>query len=113
VTPVRPGDWIRSDDLTIDDVPDVQASWRDVVEFALTFDGYNYAGDISKLSRLVRRVRKDYAENSSLKRSLDDLRACLFLEQRAARWNEYEPKSDDLRYVRALLAGIAERLKGR
>ena len=106
-------DLIASSDLRIEDVPGIDAEWDDVREFALTFDGYDHTRSLETLARLAERTRELYAQNSSLKGSLDDLRASLFFEQRREHWTDCEFEGDELRYIRALLAGIAERLEGR
>jgi hypothetical protein len=104
---------IANADLRVEDVPGIDASWEDVRDFAVTFDGYDYTGSLEVLSDLARRTHAAYKSNSSLKGSLDDLRAALFFEQRKEHWTDCTFEGDALRYIRALLAAIAERLEGR
>lgn len=106
-------DLIASADLRIEDVPGIDAEWDDVREFALTFNGYGYVRSLETLAKLAGHTRNEYAKNSSLKDSLDDLRASLFFEQRREHWTDCGFEGDELRYIRALLAAIAERLEGR
>ena len=45
--------------------------------------------------------------------TLNELRAALFFEQRCYRWNETEPAGKDLRFIRALVAAIANAVRDR
>jgi hypothetical protein len=104
---------IASADLRVEDVPGIDAQWDEVREFALTFNGYDHARSFESCAELARRTRLAYEQNSSLKAPLDDLRASLFFEQRREHWTDCVFAGDELRYIRALLAAIAERLEGR
>jgi hypothetical protein len=106
-------DLIASADLRVEDVPELHAEWDDVRVFALTFNGYDYTGSLEACSSLAEQMRQAYKANSSLKGSLDDLRASLFFEQRREHWTDCRFEGDNLRYIRALIAAIAERLEGR
>lgn len=108
---------IASADLRIRDLPDISASYREIHEFALCFDGYEWAGGFDHLAALGNRVRDQYVEHRKLEDglTLDQLRGCLFFEQRRDRWNDEFGEPDDLqvRYLRSLVAEIAERVRGR
>jgi len=87
--------------------------WDSIWRFALTFDGYSYfGGDPAAPERL-------FAFNSSIKDAqragslpdldLAQLRACLFVEQRAAcKWSGTDTTCprDTARYLDALLTAI-------
>ena len=82
-------------------IPDEKADWVEIAEFARTFNGYEYAGDITKLGFLWDRVCIDGLDNSSV--SADDLRAMLFLIQRAGRWSGDEGTDFDLQQAHEIL----------
>lgn len=63
-------------------VPRRGAPWYEVWEFALTFDGYAYAGKSRTLGEEANVVAAVWHARSDLPSSLDDLRSCLFFEQR-------------------------------
>jgi hypothetical protein len=108
---------IASADLRIRDIPDISAGYREIHEFALKFDGYEWANGLDRLAPLANRVRNLYMEERRLEDglTLDELRGCLFFEQRRDRWNDEfgEPGDLQVRYLRSLVAEIAERVRGR
>jgi hypothetical protein len=79
-----------------------------IVEFALSFDGYEAMG--SRLPNYARRRFERWKRDGSLSRDLLHLQACLFMVQRTVRWAEYGPEpgptAEELSYVRALLDAI-------
>jgi len=93
-------------DLT--DVPGENADWAEIAKFALTFDGYAFCGSFEKCSQLAHRVRKLVETSTECSLSLPEARACLFNEQRAARWLEFTPEGEWLAYVMVLVSGIRE-----
>jgi hypothetical protein len=97
--------------LTAAQVPTKGEPWERCHEFALSYDGYAYWDDVAELAQrsLARWVR-----DGSLPVSLDELRACLFYEQR--RWHHFGdvPSGRSLDYgwaltdaIRALVAPAA------
>ena len=89
--------------LHVELVPDRTAPWEAVEEFALTYDGYAYWSDVVELAgRALRRWTRD----GTLPDGIDELRACLFFEER--RWHHFgeEPHGRAARYVGALLDAI-------
>jgi hypothetical protein len=60
---------IANKDLTLADIPSVDAGWDELGEFALTFDGYRVWGSFEKCAEIA---------NSRRQESLTDLRTCLF-----------------------------------
>ena len=102
-----------SSPLSIADVPDITAPWPDICEFALSFDGYRFArGSREWLMFLADRQQDAFYRGGVLEpMPLNELRAALFFEQRNYRWNETEPGGKDLRFVRALIAEIANQVR--
>jgi len=88
---------ITDDQLTLDDVPDDVAKWREIAAFALSSDGYLAIGGFDELAELA---------NARTHRTLSEARACLFFEQR--RWRHFgeEPDANAMEYVRSLLGAI-------
>ncbi len=86
-----------------DMVPARSASWHEIEEFALAYDGYAYWSDVAELA--LRGIRA-WARDRTLPSSLDELRGCLFYEQR--RWHHFgeEPHGRATEYVWALLDAV-------
>lgn len=96
---------IPNDRLRAADVPPCDASWSDIAPFALTFDGYAWSEDCGEIANGIER---EYRERGSFRENLtlDELRACLFFDQRAWRHFGEAPNADALDYIHALLNAI-------
>ncbi|RMF79990.1 MAG: hypothetical protein D6744_08610 [Planctomycetota bacterium] len=70
---------IPNEQLRLEDLPPPDADWNTISEFALTFDGYDYWGSFEKCSAVSK--RPDPA-------TLPEIRTCLFMLQRRARWSD-------------------------
>ena len=79
--------------LTIDQIPDSESGWDVIDDFALTFRGY----DLPKCGELA---------NSRCAKTLTELRASLFFEQRRYHHFGYGPSDEDLKYIRSLVKRI-------
>ncbi len=88
---------IANSDLTPADIPPPDADWESVGEFALTFNGFHRWGSFKECARIA---------NAELHESLDELRTCLFFEQR--RWQHYgdEPDEEAMAYIRGVIEKI-------
>jgi hypothetical protein len=89
--------------LRVHGIPGHGDGWDAVSSFSLSYDGYAYWDDVSELAtRSVRRWTRD----RTLPLSIDELRACLFYEQR--RWHHFGevPNGRGERYVWALLDAL-------
>ncbi|GFP19938.1 hypothetical protein HKBW3S03_01442 [Candidatus Hakubella thermalkaliphila] len=101
---------ILNSELTEQDLPPSNAEWADIWRFALSFDGYKHSHKCGKLANAtVAAFRKD----KSLPKSLSDLRACLFFEQR--RWRHFgeDPDKETMVYIQALIEAIREKVRAR
>lgn len=89
--------------LRVHAIPDHSDSWDAVSSFSLSYDGYAYWDDVSELA--TRSIR-GWTRSRTLPGSIDELRACLFYEQR--RWHHFgeEPNGRGAQYVWALLDGL-------
>jgi hypothetical protein len=94
---------IPNAELDITAVPGRGESWDAVSDFALSYDGYAYWDD---LSTLAGRVLQRWTRRRSLPDTLDELRGCLFYEQR--RWNHFgeEPTGRSAEYMWATVEAI-------
>jgi hypothetical protein len=101
---------IPNDELRPQNVPGPNAPWQPTVaEFALTFDGYEAMGGFGRLSSYAQRTYQRWKDDGRLPQDLRQLRSCLFMEQRAARWAEYGaggPSDEQVEYAHALIDAI-------
>ena len=75
----------------------------DIIEFALTFDGYEHHPTTA--FKINERAQTRYAANGALPRTLDQLRTCLFAQQRMWRDNE-GPDEKSLEFITAIVGRI-------
>lgn len=89
---------ITNKDLLPDLIPDDAASWSEIQQFSLTYDGYKERGE-AECVRIA---------NNRIHATLDDLRTCLFFEQR--RWRHFgeEPDGEAMNYFRILVSKIRQ-----
>lgn len=87
--------------LQANGIPPSDASWDDIWQFALTFNGYEYWGSFEKCAEVANQERDA---------TLVDLRTCLFFEFQ--RWRHYgdEPDEEAEPYIRGLVSKIRERV---
>ena len=95
---------IVNDSLRLEDVPSLDATWSEIAEFALTFNGYEEWGSFEKCAEIANARRQD---------SLTDLRTCLFFEQR--RWRHFgeDPDDETLAYLRNLVEKVRSYVSAR
>ena len=94
---------IPNDELDITTVPRRGESWDAVSDFALAYDGYEYWDD---LSALAGGILQRWTRRRSLPETLDELRGCLFYEQR--RWHHFgeDPSGRSAEYMWAIIDAI-------
>ena len=97
--------------LSESDVPGPDAAWYpDISEFALTYDAYAALDGFEPVGDLANHAQEEWQTSRVLPLSLNDLRACLFFEQR--RWRHFgrdpsdDSASDDWQYIQALVTAI-------
>ena len=95
------------------DIPSSKATWKKILPFALTFNGYEHWGTFKKCREVAHQGVALYKAKQVLTLSLTDLRTCLFFE--AMRWKHFEkdPTKQGLEYVRALSDAIRVRVLAR
>lgn len=93
--------------LTEEIVPAADAPWYpDIVEFAVTFNGYEALGGTGPIGSLANSVVSEWRSSGRLPDNLVELRSCLFFEQRRYRHFGEDPDEADMPYMRALIEGI-------
>jgi len=88
---------IINKDLTLSNIPNPDASWDEIGEFALTFAGYNVWGSFDRCAEIA---------NARSHESLTDLRTCLFFEQRRWRHIGVNPDQKTMIYIREVVEKI-------
>jgi hypothetical protein len=102
--PDLPGEmWVRPN-------PDLE-SLSGIWHYALTVGGYHYARQQLGVdcAELANRRRRQYGETGVWEGTFEELRCCLFFEQRRYHHFGEDPEGDDLAAVRALHAALCER----
>lgn len=102
---------ISNEELRREQLPsrdDEQMVW---ISFALTFDGYREKGGFDRCARFAEKTRARWESSGALPTNLRDLRSALYMEQRAWRWGDEGPfTEDEWRYWSALVDAIGELL---
>lgn len=95
---------IHCKDLTLTDIPPVEADLDALIAFAHTFDGYRHWGSFEQCAEIA---------NAQDHESLEKLRTCLFFEAR--RWRHFgeDPDTDAEQYWRKLVAAIRREVQSR
>lgn len=88
---------ISNKSLTLQSIPLPESSWYEISDFALTFRGY----DLPNCAELA---------NSRSAKTLTELRASLFFEQRRYHHFGYDPLDEDLEYIRCLVKRIRSKV---
>lgn len=83
-------------------IPDPDAEWDEIGQFALTFNGYEHWGSFEACAEIARERRQS---------TLTELRTCLFFEQRSWRHAGYDPSPEAMRYIKHLLEQIRWRVQ--
>ncbi len=102
---------ISNFNLSENDLPPQNAEWSALVPFALTFNGYNYWGSLTKCAEVSNRYAEQYREKHLLPESLTELRTCLFFEQRGCRHSGYDPSAETMAYLHAIVEAIRVRVR--
>jgi hypothetical protein len=94
---------LNSQTLLLSQIPSADAEWVEIVRFAHTFNGDKYWGSRERCSEIANARQMD---------TLEDLRTCLFFEQR--RWNHFgeAPDANAMRYIRSLISQIRAKVSG-
>ena len=84
--------------------------WPTVNEFALSFNAYERVGTFTNVSNFGNKWAETFAADGRLPKTIDQIRTCLFFEQR--RWRHYDVDAyqdpDAKRYIQALLERLTD-----
>jgi hypothetical protein len=97
---------IQTGELRETDLPPAYGDWSDYARFAVTFSPQERDLCSEMGAAAVARWRR----TGDVPRRLEDLRACLWFEQRRWRFVGREPDTEGMRYVGALIRAIRTRL---
>lgn len=93
--------------LTSEMIPGDDAPWQpDIVNFALTFDGYAAFDGFDPLAATGNITAEEWQRDGALPNDLSILRGCLFFEQRRYRHFDSDPPGESMAYIRALVSAI-------
>jgi hypothetical protein len=89
--------------LKVHAIPAHGDSWDAVSTFSLSYDGYAYWDDVTELAS---RSMRGWTRARTLPATVDEVRACLFYEQR--RWHHFgeDPNGRGAQYIWALLDAL-------
>lgn len=89
--------------------PPRRAGVATIYEYALTLDGYQFAKERfgRDCAELGNERREEYERTGGWRGNFEELRCCLFFEQRRAHWNE--PQPDDIKALRVLYRTLVKR----
>jgi hypothetical protein len=97
---------IQSGELRETDLPTSYGGWSDYVRFALTFS----PTDRDTCRELAGDAFARWQRTGDVPRRLEELRACLWFEQRRWRFLGREPDSEGMRYAGALIRAMRAHL---
>jgi len=99
--------------LTLSDLPTADAPERAYHHFALSYNGYEEMGTTRRCGRIANQSIQRWRETRKLPPTIEEVRACLFFEQR--RWHHYGYGFDEetLTYLRELVAELGNLLEAR
>ncbi|HYJ19777.1 MAG TPA: hypothetical protein VEW72_11460 [Burkholderiales bacterium] len=92
---------LSNTELSPADIPSFKEAWNRIEPFALTFDGFKYWGSVEKCAEVAHEKRMA---------TLTELRTCLFYEARKWKQAGKTPDIVSLRYIRALVYAIREKV---
>lgn len=88
--------------LRIERIPEAGAGWDRIAGFALTFNGYTYAGSSERFAEMTATRRQS---------TLSDLRTLLFFHERAIRHGGFEPSEAEMLDIENLMEQIRGRVR--
>jgi hypothetical protein len=94
-------EYIPNEDLLLEEIPQRGAPWHEIALFSLTFGGYCKAGSFNRCT-LVAYTREC--------KTLSEMRACLFFEQRRCVLERKRPDPAAMEFIYCLLDGMRNRI---
>jgi hypothetical protein len=102
---------LKNSDLNLNNIPTPDSDWVDIINFALSFNGYKYWGSFKLCAQVASKVINYWMKNSRFNCSLTELRTALFFWQRVSRHCGMVEGEEEL--VFALLNAIREKVINR
>src|SRR3954469_4578516 len=93
---------IQTGELRAQDLPTTYGDWSDYARFAVTFAPRDREGCREFATSAFARSRR----SGDVRRALQELRACLWCEQRRWRFTGREPASAGMQYAAALIRAM-------
>jgi hypothetical protein len=97
---------IQTGELRETDLPPAYGDWSDYARFTVTFSPH----DRDLCSEMGADAFARWRRTGDVPRRLEDLRACLWFEQRRWRFVGREPDTEGMRYVGALIRAMRTQL---
>ena len=97
---------ISSGELRVVDLPTTYGDWSDYARFAVTFAPQDREG----CREFATSAFANWRRTSEVPRSLQELRACLWFEQRRWRFMGREPDAEGMQYAAALIRAMRNHL---
>lgn len=94
---------IDNSELTLEQIPEIDAVEEVIAKFALTFNGYFYTGNMEETGQRYREIKDEFLDKGTISGTLSEFRSALFWEQRQTRW---DGRSMDMEFARALIKQI-------
>jgi hypothetical protein len=96
-------DLLSTPALLSSQIPGDDAEWDEIADFARTFNAYEHCGSFARCADIANARQAD---------TLEDLRTCLFFEQR--RWRHFgeDPDEDAMSYIRGLITQMRAKVSG-
>ena len=103
---------VANQELNPADVPELRSGWKEVVQFALSYDGVQYFGDADKLRLFANNCLESYKEYGFTRKfDLDEMRALLFFFAKKYDDEKSPPTGQDMKFVLVLLEKMKEKLE--
>jgi hypothetical protein len=97
---------IQTGELRAQDLPTTYGDWSDYARFAVTFAPQDREG----CREFATSAFAHWRRTSEVPRSVQELRACLWFEQRRWRFMGREPDSEGMQYAAALIRAMRNHL---
>ena len=99
---------IPNEKLRATHIPALRAAfWPEIADFALTFDGYSRNRTAEECDIITQRVVKKFQKSGVLPKAMNDLRTCLFMQQRMLRhYDSSNPDAEHLELIHNIVEAI-------
>lgn len=99
---------METDKQKLKAIPHPNSSWDKISNYALTHNGYEHNPNVAGFANTLSVYFYEKKE-IPFSYTIDDLKDCLFYEQRRFRHYGWAPEGEDLKYIQALLSEIRDK----